>query len=63
MRKGQSYSDKFKETIIDIVLNSNKSITEISLELGLPDRILYNWRYIEKLTKNVIFLTLSQEKN
>lgn len=62
MRKGQVYSDEFKETIIDIILNSNKSIAEISLELGLSDRTLYNWTYIERLTKDIGFLSLSQEK-
>lgn len=62
MRKGQIYSDVFKETIVDIALNSNKSITELAIEIGLSDRTLYKWTYIERLTQNIGFMSLEQEK-
>ena len=62
MRKGQIYSDEFKETIVEIVLNSSKSISELSIELGLSDRTLYNWTYIERLTKSIGFMNLDQER-
>lgn len=62
MRKGQVYSEEFKETIIKIVLNSDKSIAEMASELGLSDRTLYNWTYIERLTKNIGFMSLDKEK-
>ena len=62
MRKGQVYSEEFKETIINIVLNSDKSIAEIALDLGLSDRTLYNWTYMERITRNVGFMNLDQEK-
>ena len=62
MRKGQIYSEEFKKTIIEIVLNSKKSIADMALELGLSYRTLYNWTYIERLTQNIGFMSLDQEK-
>jgi len=62
MKTGYVYSDEFKETIVNIILNSDKSIAQIALELGLSDRTLYKWTYVERITKNIGLMNLDQEK-
>ena len=62
MKTGYVYSDEFKETIVNIILNSDKSIAQIALELGLSDRTLYKWTYVERITKNIGLMNLDQER-
>jgi len=61
MKKNIKYTDEFKETIIQLVLKSDKSIVKLSEEIGLCERTLYKWTYFERVTKRD-FLNLVQER-
>lgn len=65
MRKGQIYSDEFKELIVRIILDNDKSIVQLSKDLGLPDRTLYNWTQAERVYRKVLkskeFKNLTEE--
>lgn len=61
-KNNNTYTNEFKEAIIELVKNSSKSIVELSNELGLSDRTIYQWTYIDRITNNSSGLNLSQEK-
>lgn len=62
MKKGLTYTEEFKEAIIELVLKSDKSIAQLAMELGLSERTLYKWTYMERISRNIGFMNLTQEK-
>ena len=62
MKKGTIYTNEFKEAIIELVLKSDKSIAQLAIELGLSERTLYKWTYFERVSRNIGFMNLAQEK-
>lgn len=54
MSKGQVYSDEFREVIVRMILDNDKSIAQLSKDIGLPDRTLYNWTYAERVYRKVV---------
>lgn len=65
MSKGQIYSDEFRELIVKMVLDKNKSIVQLAKDLGLSDRTLYNWTHRERIYRKVVkskeFKNLTEE--
>lgn len=42
-RVGQRYTQEFKDSTIQLALNSEKSALQISKDLGMSDKTLYAW--------------------
>jgi len=40
---GQRYTQEFKESAIQLVLNSDKPVMQIARELGMSDKTLHGW--------------------
>lgn len=43
MRRGHKYTQEFKDSTIQLILNSDKSILQISKDLDVSDKTLYAW--------------------
>lgn len=43
VQKRRSYSKEFKEDVLNMLKTGNKSVTELSKELGIADQIIYRW--------------------
>lgn len=43
MRRGHKYTQEFKDSTIQLILNSDKSIFKISKDLDVSDKTLYAW--------------------
>jgi transposase len=41
--KGQKYAKEFKDSAIQLALNSEKSVIKIAEELGVHEKTLYGW--------------------
>lgn len=42
-RRGQTYTKEFKDSAIQLALNSEKSVLKIAKELGMYEKTLYSW--------------------
>lgn len=64
--KGQKYPKEFKDSAIQLALNSQKSVIKIADELGVHEKTLYGWlskyRRANNLENPVINSKKSQEK-
>lgn len=47
------HSKEFKESAIQLVLNSNEEIKTIAQDLGMNHKTLYNWVYYYKKENNI----------
>lgn len=43
VKKRRKYSKEFKEDVLNILKTGNKTVLEISKELGISDQIIYRW--------------------
>jgi len=43
MIRSRSYDDEFKREAVNLVRNSEKAITEIAKDLGIPESTLHGW--------------------
>lgn len=43
VKKHRKYSKEFKEDVVNMIRTGDKSIPEISKELGIGNNILYRW--------------------
>ena len=41
--RGTKYTQEFKDSTIQLILNSDKSVLQISKDLGVSDKTLYAW--------------------
>lgn len=41
--RGTTYTQEFKDSTIQLILNSDKSILQISKDLGVSNKTLYAW--------------------
>lgn len=41
--RGQVYTKEFKDSTIQLALNSEKSVLQIAKELGIHEKTLYGW--------------------
>ena len=59
LKSRRSYSDKFKQSVVDEVNGNRDSIREIAIHRGIPYLTLYNWvrmhelRQIHKMNTNI----------
>ena len=64
--KGQKYPKEFKDSAIQLALNSEKSVIRIADELGVDEKTLYGWlskyRRANNLENAVTNTKKSQEK-
>ena len=42
-RRGQTYTQEFKDSAIQLALNSEKSVLKIAKELEVHEKTLYSW--------------------
>ena len=43
VQKRRRFSDEFKEDVVNMILTGNKSVKELSKELGIKDTVIYRW--------------------
>jgi len=43
VKKQRKYSKEFKEDVLNMINTGNKSIPELSKELGISNNIIYRW--------------------
>lgn len=58
--KGQRYPKEFKDSAIQLALNSEKSVIKIADELGIHEKTLYGWLSRYKRDNN---LEISSQKS
>lgn len=46
--KRKTYTEDFKAQAVELLVNSGKTVSQISRELGVSDKTLWNWK--EKLS-------------
>jgi len=51
--RGHKYTQEFKDSTIQLILNSDKSILQISKDLGVSDKTLYAWMKSYRLNKGL----------
>jgi len=49
----QKYSQEFKDSTIQLILNSNQSVLQISRDLGVSDKTLYAWMRAYREKNNI----------
>ena len=50
---GQQYTQDFKDSAVQLALNGDKSVLQISEDLGVNPKSLYNWIRIYKQKNNI----------
>lgn len=51
--RGQKYSQEFKDSTIQLALNSEKSVYQVAKDLGLCDKTLYQWLRTYRINHNL----------
>jgi len=51
--KGTTYPQEFKDSAIQLVLNSEKSVLKIAADLGVHEKTLYGWLQRYKKSHNL----------
>ena len=46
--KGTTYTQEFKDSAIQLTLNSEKSVRTVASELGVHEKTLYGWLHIQR---------------
>lgn len=41
--RGRSYSDEYKENVIQLAINGDRTPRQVAKDLGIPPRTLYTW--------------------
>ncbi len=47
------YNEEFRSSTVQLILNNNRSIKEISLDLGIHEKTLYSWVRTYKIKHNI----------
>lgn len=53
VEKRRKYSKEFKEDVLNMLKTGNKSVTELSKELGIAYQIIYRWYKKSKVTTGI----------
>lgn len=48
--RGRSYSDEYKENVIQLARNGDRTPRQVAKDLGIPPRTLYTWLQVRGLT-------------
>jgi transposase len=51
--RGQTYTKEFKDSEIQLALNSEKSVLKIAKELGMHEKTLYSWLTAHRKNHNL----------
>ena len=51
--RGTKYTQEFKDSSVQLILNSNKSVLQISKDLGVSDKTLYAWMKAYRLQHEI----------
>ena len=51
--RGQTYTKEFKNSAIQLALNSEKSVLRITKELGMHEKTLYSWLTAHRKSHNL----------
>jgi transposase len=51
--RGQTYTKEFKDSAIQLALNSEKSVLKIAKELGMHEKTLYSWLTAHRKNHNL----------
>ena len=51
--KGTTYPQEFKDSAIQLALNSEKSVLKIAADLGVHEKTLYGWLQRYKKSRNL----------
>ena len=58
----QRYTQEFKDSAIQLALNSEKSVLKIALDLGVHEKTLYGWLHKYKKINNLEIPRTSKNK-
>jgi transposase len=47
------YNEEFRASTVQLILNNNKSVKEIALDLGIHDKTIYSWIRAYKIKNNL----------
>ena len=47
--KGRSYSDEYKENVVQLAINGDRTPRQVAKDLGIPPRTLYTWLQVRGL--------------
>lgn len=47
------YTEEFRSSTVQLILNNNRSVRDISGDLGIHEKTLYNWIRAYKLKNNI----------
>jgi transposase len=51
--RGQKYTQEFKDSTIQLALNSEKSVYQVAKDLDLCDKTLYQWLRVYRINHNL----------
>ncbi len=57
------YSEEFRFSTVQLILNNNKSVKEISVDLGIHEKTLYSWIRAYKIKHNIPIETRTTYKS
>ena len=60
--KAQTYTKEFKDSAIQLAINSEKSVLKIAKELGMHEKTLYSWLNIHRKSHNLEVLAPAKKK-
>ena len=49
----KKYPQEFRDSTVQLALNSEKSVTQIGIDLGVNSKTIHNWIRIHKLVNNI----------
>ena len=61
--KGRNYTQEFKDSAIQLVLNSNKLVSQIARDLGMNDKTLNRWILDYKKLHNIEPVKIKQTES
>jgi|688.fasta_scaffold423504_2 transposase len=61
--RGQTYTKEFKDSAIQLALNSEKSVLKIAKELGMQEKTLYSWLSAHRKSHNLEIVAPAKKKS
>ena len=61
--KGTAYTQEFKDSAIQLALNSEKSVLKIAADLGVHEKTLYGWLQRYKKNNNLAVNTHMKKRS
>jgi transposase len=61
--RGQTYTKEFKDSAIQLALNSEKSVLKIAKELEMHEKTLYSWLTAHRKSHNLEIATSVKKKS